>query len=306
MDKIRNVAVIGAGAMGAFFATRFFDTPGFSTVLIARGRRLERLRCEGLIFNAKHYALEVIDPDEAARPMDLVIVAVKQHQLEEAVRGLDNIIGDSTVIMSIMNGLTSEEYIGSLYGMDRMLYTVSVAIDTVRRDNRITSVKPGKHFFGEKDNRTISPQVRRVQEAFDRAGIDHETPEDMMRTLWWKLMINVGINQTSAVMRAPYGVVQKSPEARALMEALMKEVVALAGVMDINPTERDIEEWYTILNNLSPGGKTSMLQDIEAGRKTEVELFGGTVVDLGKKHGIPVPVNQTVLRIIRVLEGRFE
>ena len=76
MDKIRNVAVIGAGAMGAFFATRFFDTPGFSTVLVARGRRLERLRCEGLLFNGKHYALEVIDPDEAARPMDLVIVAV--------------------------------------------------------------------------------------------------------------------------------------------------------------------------------------------------------------------------------------
>jgi 2-dehydropantoate 2-reductase len=141
-----------------------------------------------------------------------------------------------------------------------------------------------------------------VQEAFDRAGIVYETPEDMIRMMWWKFMINVGVNQASAVMRAPLGVFQKSPEAQGLMEALMKEVIALTDVMDVNLTNRDIEEWYTFLNVLSPQGKTSMLQDIEAGRKTEVEIFGEKVVELGKTHGVTTPVNQTVLQIIRVLE----
>ncbi len=115
-------------------------------------------------------------------------------------------------------------------------------------------------------------------------------------------MINVGMNQASAVMRAPYGVFQKSPEAQGLMEALMKEVIALADVMDVNLTNRDIEDWYSFLNTLSTQGKTSMLQDIEAGRKTEVEIFGGKVVELSKTHNVPTPVNQTVLRIIQVLE----
>ena len=115
-------------------------------------------------------------------------------------------------------------------------------------------------------------------------------------------MINVGMNQASAVMRAPYGIFQVILSAQELMEALMSEVIALAEVLDVNLTHRDIEDWYVFLNTLSPQGKTSMLQDIEAGRKTEVEIFGGKVVELGQTYGVPTPINQTVLCIIRVLE----
>lgn len=302
MEEIKKVAILGAGAMGAYFASRFFDTAGFSTVLIAKGNRLDKLKSKGLVVNGKFYAIPVIHPDEATSPVDLIIVALKHHHLEEAVQGLEKLVGDSTTIISIMNGLESEEYIGSIYGMDKMLYAVSVAIDALRQGNQITYTKPGKHYFGEAINAHLSQRVLRVQEAFDRAGIVYETPEDMIRMMWWKFMVNVGVNQASAVMRAPFGVFQKSPEAQGLMEALMKEVTALTDVMDINLTNRDIEEWYPFLNVLSPQGKTSMLQDIEAGRKTEVEIFGEKVVELGKAHGVPTPVNQTVLQIIRVLE----
>ena len=306
MEEIKKVAILGAGAMGAYFASRFFDTAGFSTVLIAKGNRLDKLKSKGLVVNGKFYAIPVIHPDEATSPVDLIIVALKHHHLEEAVQDLEKLVGDSTTIISIMNGLESEEYIGSIYGMDKMLYAVSVAIDALRQGNQITYTKPGKHYFGEAVNAHLSQRVLRVQEAFDRAGIVYETPEDMTRMMWWKFMINVGVNQASAVMRAPLGIFQKSPEAQGLMEALMKEVIALTDVMDVNLTNRDIEEWYTFLNVLSPQGKTSMLQDIEAGRKTEVEMFGEKVVELGKAHGVPTPVNQTVLQIIRVLEQHSE
>ncbi len=302
MKEIKKVAILGAGAMGAYFAGRFFETAGFSTVLIAKGERLERLKSKGLVINGKPYAIPVIHPDEDYSPVDLIIVALKHHHLVEAVPDLEKIVGDSTTIMSVMNGLESEEYIGSIYGMDKMLYAVSVAIDAVRQGNQITYSKPRKHYFGEPVNTSLSRRVIRVQEAFDKAGIVYETPEDMIRIMWWKFMINVGMNQASAVMRAPYGVFQKSPEAQGLMEALMKEVIALADVMDVNLTNRDIEDWYSFLNTLSTQGKTSMLQDIEAGRKTEVEIFGGKVVELSKTHNVPTPVNQTVLRIIQVLE----
>jgi len=302
MDEIRKIAVLGAGAMGAFFAGRFFDTPGFSTALIARGKRFDKLKSEGIVVNGKSYAIPVVHPDEASSPADLVIVALKNHHLQEGVQGLEKLVGDSTTIISVMNGLDSEEYIGSIYGMDKVLYTISVAIDAERQGNRITYTRPGKHYFGEARNIRLNQRVVRVQKAFDSAGIVYETPEDMIRMLWWKFMINVGMNQGSAVMRAPYGVFQKSPAARALMEALMKEVIALANVMDVNLTNRDMEEWYEFLNTLSPRGKTSMLQDIEAGRKTEVEIFGQKVVELGRIHGVPTPVNQTVSQIIKVLE----
>jgi len=211
-----KVVILGAGAIGAFFATRFFDTAECSTAVVARGERYDRLNSDGLVVNGKPYTnIPVIHPDEASSSADLIIVALKHHHLPEAVPDLKNLVGDQTTILSVMNGLNSEEYIGSIYGMDKVLYGISVGIDAVRQGNRITFSKPGKHYFGEAINTHLSQRVQRVQQAFDRAGITYETPSDMIRMMWWKFMVNVGMNQASAVMRAPYGVFQSSPEAQA-------------------------------------------------------------------------------------------
>jgi 2-dehydropantoate 2-reductase len=302
MKRIKRVAILGAGAMGAVFASRFLDSGEFSTALVARDHRYARLTRDGLVVNGKPYALPVLHADDRTSPVDLILVAVKHHHLPEAVHDLKNLVGGDTTLISVMNGLDSEEILGAIYGMEKVLYAVSVGIDAVRQENRVTYTTPGRLFFGEATNTQISPRVRRVQDALDRAGIPWETPADMIRMLWWKFMVNVGTNQASAVMRAPYGVFQSSPEAQALMEALMEEVVVLAEAAGVNLVQQDIEDWYPVLRTLSPQGKTSMLQDVEAGRKTEVELFGGKVVELGQTYGIPTPDNETVLRIIQVLE----
>lgn len=122
--------------------------------------------------------------------------------------------------------------------------------------------------------------------------------------LWWKFMINVGVNQASAVLRARYGVFHTDPHARALIEALMLEVVLLAQASGVDLTIQDVQNWYPVLHTLSADGKTSMLQDVEAGRQTEVDVFGGKAIELGKKFCIPTPVNQTIVQIIKVLEKK--
>jgi len=302
VKEIKRVVVLGAGAMGAFYASKFFDSSLLSTVLVAREPRYDRLKAEGLVVNGKHYSIPVVHPDEATPPADLIIVALKHHSLPEAVHDLKNLVGDQTTLVSVMNGLDSEEYLGSIYGMDKLLYAIAVAIDALREGNSVTYTNPGKVIFGEPDNSQPSERVRRVQAAFEQAGVVTEIPTDMMRMLWWKFMVNVGINQASAVMRAPYGVFQSSPDAQALMETLMREVLVLAQRVGVNLGEHDLDAWYAFLKTLSPKGKTSMLQDIEAGRKTEVEIFAGKMVELGKSHGIPTPVNQTLLSIVHVLE----
>jgi 2-dehydropantoate 2-reductase len=300
--EIKRVAVLGAGAVGAFYASKFFEGSELSTVLVAREPRYGRLMAEGLVINGKHYLIPVVHPDEAAPPADLIIVALKSHTLPEAVHDLKNLVGDQTTLISVMNGLDSEEYLGSVYGMDKLLYAIAVAIDALREGNSVTYTNPGKVFFGEADNSHLSERVRRVQAAFERAGVVSETPTDMIRMLWWKFMVNVGINQASAAMRAPYGVFQSSPDAQALMETLMREVLVLAQRVGVNLGEHDLDEWNAVLKTLSPKGKTSMLQDIEAGRKTEVEIFAGKVVQLGQSYGIPTPANQIMLSIVHVLE----
>jgi 2-dehydropantoate 2-reductase len=302
MQEIERVAILGAGAIGGFFAAKFSDAPEFSTVLVAGGERYERLRRHGLVVNGKPYKIPVREPGAAGPPVDLILVAVKHHHLSHAVHDLKNLVGAPTTIVSMMNGLESEETLGAVYGMDKVLYGVSVGIDAQREGNRITYTKAGKHYFGEATNAPPSARVRRVQEAFARAGIPYETPADMKRLLWWKFMVNVSMNPPSALMRAPYAAFQSSTEAQALMEALMREVIALAQAEGVCLTEQDIADWYPVLRNLAPQGKTSMLQDIEAGRKTEIEMFAGKVVELGREHGIPTPVNEAILRLIHVLE----
>jgi 2-dehydropantoate 2-reductase len=302
LKAIKNVAVLGAGAIGASYAAMFFDASEFSTALVAKDQRYDRLKSEGLVINRRKYSIPVIRPDEAVPPADLIMVALKSQNLPDAVHDLKNLVGDQTIVMSVMNGLDSEEYLGSVFGMDKLLYSIAVGIDALREGNSVTYTTSGKIVFGEAENSHPSERVLRVQNAFEQAGIKFETPTDMIRALWWKFMVNVGINQASAVMRAPYGVFQSSPEAQAVVEALMGEVIVLAGLIGVNLVEKDLNDWNTVLNTLSPKGKTSMLQDIEAGRKTEVDVFAGKVVELGKKYNVPTPVNQAFLSIIHVLE----
>jgi len=304
MNEIKNVAILGAGAIGAYFASRFFDAPGFSTVLLARGDRLTRLKHQGLVVNHKPYRIESVDPEQVEAAVDLVVVALKHQHLDEAFQHLDKLVGDSTIFISMMNGLESEEFIGSVYGMEKVLYAIVIGLDGQRDGNQITYSNPGIHYFGAANNRVLSENVVRVQNAFDRAGINHDTPEDMTRMMWWKFMINVGINQASTVLGAPYRVFQNCPQAQQLKESLMEEVIALAQAKNVNLSRKDIDDWYSVLQSLAPEGKTSMLQDIESGRKTEVEIFGGAVVRLGQEVGVPTPVNKALLQIIQVIERK--
>ncbi len=301
IPPIRKIAILGAGAMGGAYAAMLNSVNAFDTTFVARGPRAERLAQDGLVVNGKTLKLPVVQPDHAAAPAELVIVALKDHHLNDALDDLKPLVGEQTTIISIMNGLESEAIIGEAYGPEKLLLSIAVGIDALRDGNRISYSNPGKILFGKTRNKEISPRVRQLQETFTRAGIAYETPEDMQRTLWWKFMINVGMNQASAVMRAPYGVFQTSQDARALMRALMQEVISLAKASDVNLSEADIEDWCAILQTLSPNGKTSMLQDIEAGRQTEVDVFAGKVVALGRERGIATPVNAAMLHAIRVL-----
>jgi 2-dehydropantoate 2-reductase len=303
MKPIKAVSIIGAGAMGAAYASILYDFDRQGVHFIAGRSRRDQLENEGLIVNGTYYSIPVVTPeDRETPPDDMVIVAVKFHQLTQAIEDMKNRVGPDTIIMSVMNGIDSEEQIGAVFGMDKVLYAISVGIDAIREGNQVTYTNQGKIFFGEPRNEVLSEKVLRVKNLFDQAGIICEVPEDMIRMLWWKFMINVGVNQASAALKATYGVFQESPEARELSAAAMREVIRIANAEGVDLSEGDIEAWNQVLSRLSPAGKTSMLQDVEAGRKTEVEMFAGRVMTLGRKHGIATPVNEKLFKTIRDIE----
>lgn len=128
----------------------------------------------------------------------------------------------------------------------------------------------------------------------------------MVGSLWWKFMINTGVNQVSAVLRAPYGTFQdRESPARSLMIAAQREVIEVASASGVELGSDAIPRWLAVLDTLSPTGYTSMAQDVLAHRPTEVETFAGEIVRLADPAGIPVPVNATLLYLLRALDPAY-
>lgn len=302
MRRVERVYLIGLGALGGMYAARLYESRAVELKVIAGGARGEAYRRSGIWVNGKEFAFDVIAPGSGGPAADLIVIAVKNPQLQQAVADLHDFVGPDTVVISLLNGISSEELVGGIIGPEHVLYAYGVGMDAVREGGAIRYSNMGRIVFGERENRVVSPRVGAVRTLFERAGIPYVIPQDMIRALWSKFMLNVGINQASAVLRAPYASFQRDREARELMVMAASEVVAISKRNGIDLGEEDVTEFLRIIDGLDPSGKTSMLQDVEAGRKTEVDLYSGRVIELGVQFGVPTPVNEVFFKIISVME----
>jgi 2-dehydropantoate 2-reductase len=318
MERITSVLVAGAGAIGSMVATKLHlasknAESGLTVSILAGGERLDRYRKDGFIVNGEKVNFTLTD-SASLKPVksDLVIVACKNHHLATVLADLSGHIGKDTLILSLMNGITSEDTIGAAYGTERVPYAMIVGTDAGHSGNITTYSSEGTIFFGDaansSDPKKWSSRVALIADCFDRAHIAYKVPENMLNRLWYKYMLNVGVNQVTAILDRPYRAIQTSTmlyETRELLESAMMEVMAIAAAEGITLTDADIDTVYRTMDGLDPEGKTSMCQDVEAGRKTEVELFAGQVIALGKKHGIPVPVNELFWKMLRAIETSY-
>jgi len=280
-------------------AAQIHDWNPDSVYILGDQERITRYKEQGWIsVNGKDYNFNGLTP-EKSQPLDLIILSVKYHQLEDAIQLMENFVGKNTIIISLMNGINTEDKISNVYGMDKLLYSFIVEISAVKNGREIIANK-GKLVFNsliDEDEKTTF-----LGNFFDRANIIDETPPNIIKEIWWKFMINVGINQTSAILDANYGGCQRVKEIRGLIDSAMKEVILISTFEGVNLGEEDLERWYPVLDALNPSGMTSMLQDMRAKRKTEVEMFSGVVCQLGKKHKVATPVNEMLFQLIRAKE----
>lgn len=305
LKTIKTVSLIGMGAIGATYGSLLHDSLNHSFKIVANKERINKYKQNGLLINDQVYQFNYVTPEIETEPADLVIFAVKNAELKQAIEDMKHHVGPDTIILSLLNGISSEEEIYSAYQNEHILYSMSVEIDAVRINNEVRFSTRGRIEYGDKDN-TLSEDVLAVKQLFEQVGIQYKISDNIMHTMWWKFMINVGINQTSAVLKAPYGVFQKLPSAYEWVEATMREVVAISEKAGTGLTEEDVKVFWPIINNLSPKGKTSMLQDVEAGRKTEVDYFAGKVRELGKKYNVHTPNNDQLYRMIHIMEEMAE
>lgn len=306
MGEIKTVALIGLGGIGGYLASNLQRVIGKENVrIIAGGARKERIEKNGLIVNGEPMLFHVVAPEEETGYADLVIIITKSLSLREAVLQVKNQVGPNTIIMSPLNGIESEDIVAETYGYERILYSLARVSVTVTNQNELHFNPSFAHMeFGEKINEIDSERVVAVKTLFENAGIKSIIQKDMIFALWHKFMCNVAENQIAAILGIPFGAWHCDEHANHLREMAMREVIAIANKKGIPLGEQDMVEQGERLKKINKDGRPSTLQDIEAGRKTEVDMFAGTVMRLGKEVGVATPVNEFMYHAIKVLEDK--
>ena len=303
MREIKNVLICGIGAVGSIYANAINNYNHDNLKILVDKKRFEKYTKEPKIFNGKKLDLNYILPDGTSYKADLIIIATKYDGLNDTIKNIENFVKDDTIIISLLNGVTSEEIIAQKYGWRHLPLAYFIGHSAMRNGNSLTHDGTGYIVFGIKDpKQTDINDKKLLMEYFDKIGISYKTPDDMYRSLWLKYLLNVSTNQLSAILGMTFGQMQKNPKFKELMIKIMQEVIEIAKSSGVNNTETMIEEALASFDKMIPEGKTSMLQDVEAGRKTEVEIFASTVIDLGKKYNIPTPYNNILKEMIEIIE----
>lgn len=293
----KTASVVGLGALGIMFGHQMQKGLGQAFSVIVDEQRKATYQSQGIMCNNEPCPLRYITPSEASAPIDLIIFGTKYNGLASAIETARPFVGENTVVMSLLNGVASEDMLSAAYGPEKVLYAIAHGMDALREGRNVEYANMGFIEFGEADGKE-TPRVQQIAQFLAAAGVPVKTTTHIQSLFWGKLMTNVGVNQTVAAYQGCYRDIQLPGEARDTMIAAMREVMAVSQKNGVNLTEADFEKWIRIIGTVSPDSYPSMRQDTLAKRETEVELFGGTVVRLGKQYGVPTPVNERLYKII--------
>lgn len=294
-------AVMGAGCVGSVVATRLADS-GFDVSLVAEGERASRLARDGLTVNGRVYRLPLLE--EGCAP-DLVFMCVKNYQLREACSELAPYLDGDTAILPLLNSITPAQVIGDCLPGAKVLYGYISRIDACRAAGGFSYHIAGDIHFGYARNESPAPFLEDVAADLETAGFTASVDADMRRSIWRKWMLNVGANQVSALAEADYVDFGRIPEIEAVLRAAMGELLELAWREGVSLEQSDVDGLVEYLMTYPYPKKTSMLQDVLARRKTEIEAISGEVVALGERHALSCPVNATMYNLIRAKEQTY-
>jgi 2-dehydropantoate 2-reductase len=302
---IENVSIIGMGALGILFGDILTDALGPQKVtFLADPNRVKKYRSSGVFCNGKKCSFTVKDCAEQSDPPDLLIFAVKGTALDSAIETARGHVGKNTVIISLLNGISSEEIIAGAFGKEHLIYCIAQGMDALRTGSSLEYVHKGELRIGLPENlRTNMPHLEAVAELFNRTALPYQIETDIIHRMWSKWMLNVGVNQVVMVTEGTFATVQKEGPEREMMKAAMREVVALSEKENTGLTGSDLAEYVALIDTLNPSGMPSMRQDGLAGRKTEVELFSGTVIRRAAQFNMPVPVNLQLYTTVKNREA---
>ena len=305
MKEIKTVGVIGLGALGVLYAQLLTRGHGReNTLVLADGDRIRRYRAQQFTFNGQPCDFHYVDAAEVTEPLDLLLFAVKFGGLDGAIETCRHLVGPETTLVSVLNGVLSEQVLSDAFSPEQVVWCVAQKMSAVKEGTQVTVQPYGELALGVPAGADES-HLHRLTAFFDRIGFPYATPADIRTHMWGKLLCNTGCNQATMVFEGGYACIHADGPARDAMIGAMREVVAVANAEGIPLSEADVQTWTALVDGLPGDGEPSMRQDGKAHRKSEVELFAGTMVRLGKKHGVAVPVNEWLYQRVKEIEATY-
>ena len=302
-----KIGVLGAGSLGSAMGAALAEA-GSEVWLVSRNRaHVDAIRARGLEVRTDH-GERTVRVDAAVdcaglAPVDLLIVLVKSFDTRKAIEAAMPAVGEHTIVMSLQNGLGHEEVLGAVVGRERLIAGRTYVGGQLLAPGIVLAGTQGKRtIVGELDGR-ITDRVRAVAAEFERAGLATTASDNILGTIWDKLLVNAATGALAGITRLPYGRLYAVPEVEATAIAAVTEGMAVARAAGIAISYADPREpWLAAGKGLPFDFKASILQSLERGSVTEIDWINGAVVREGRRLGVPTPVNDTLVACIKGLE----
>lgn len=292
---VMRIAIFGAGSVGGYFGGRLAQA-GEDVVFIARSEHLRAIQSQGLRVDSPKGDF-VIQPANASDDpaevgaVDVVILGVKAWQVVEAARRMRPMLKEGACVVPLQNGVDAPFQLAKELGIEYVLGGLCRIAAMVVAPGHIRHIGIEPYIaFGELDNQP-SQRCERLREAFERAGVWAEIPQDIHAAMWQKFVFIAAISGVGAVTRQPIGVIRKIPETRRLLVEALQEIVAVAEARGVRLPPALVEKTLADIDRLPAGTTASMQRDIIEGRPSELEAQNGAVVRLGAELGVPTPVH---------------
>lgn len=310
MDK--RILIDGIGGVGGLLACQLVKAYGPAVSLIARGARRDALRANGLTMHGQIYGTYTVQPaviteDPAALPVqDVIFVCVKNGSLPEVCAQIAPVVGESTIVVPVMNGVSAGEVLRAALGRGTVLDSVIYTVASAGADYSITQQGGYTNLFVGSRDPAAQAAVRQVAALLQGAGVNGLASENIESDIWKKYILNCAFNVVTARWGITIGAVRADAQLLADCRALMTEAAAVGAAKGVALPDELVETHMLVFTKTSdPASESSLSRDFAAGRAGELELFTGDLVRQAAALGIPVPVSAAYYKAMRAMADRF-
>jgi 2-dehydropantoate 2-reductase len=303
-----KIVVVGSGAIGSLYGAFLSTIEENDVLLVGRNPHVAAIRSKGLVIHGimgeHHFYLNAVDDVSQVSEADLILLTTKTYDTIPAITAARHLVDKGAYVLLIQNGLGTEDLVADALNTTRVLRATTCMGALRTEPGVVTATGCGLTEIGSRFSENYE-YVKLMTEMFKKCGFDVRSSENIKGVVWTKTLVNCGINPVGALTGLTNGEVYKNPKLRALVIKLVEEAVQVVKALGIELTT-DNPVRYTLGTAKATGNNiNSMLQDIVAGKRTEIDSITGEIIRLGKELGIETPSNEIVYSLIKAIEAKY-